>query len=452
MDPIQDLLQRLRETQGDARAQAALTAGFLVLARPNEEREPLRAALDAAAVLHWFDAELLGKVLAIPDEDSRIWSQTLKKHSFVEHYRGESDLHYNLHESTRLGWRIRFASERPKRFRDLSLRASSCFADDPTPGGRIEWIYHLLCGNPELAAAELEKLDREWSGSARPEHRSALAAALQELVDTDLVKGRARAWSLLTVGWTRDARGETAQLAELAAEAFRLACEAGDKSAEADAKCLVGDVLLIRGKLDAAQKAYHEFLSLRRHLAEQDPNDADWQRELTMALSRVGHVLHAQGNLTAAQAAFEEDLAISRRLAEQDPSNAGWQRDLAVAYRLVGGVLEAQDQLAAARAAFEQDLSISRRLVEQAPSNAGWQRDLALACLRMGRIAAAANLNDICLQLYEESLRIFAELVKIVPGLVQWAEDKKVVEAELTALRATIASSPDGAADRGQTS
>jgi hypothetical protein len=34
MDPIQDLLQRLRETQGDARAQAALTAGFLVLARP----------------------------------------------------------------------------------------------------------------------------------------------------------------------------------------------------------------------------------------------------------------------------------------------------------------------------------------------------------------------------------------------------------------------------------
>src|SRR4029077_17812478 len=110
-DPIQDLLQRLGETQGDAHAQAALTAEFLVLARPDEEREPLRAALDAAAVLHWFDAGLLGKVLAIPDEDARSWFQTLKEHSFVEHYRGESDLHYNLHESTRLGWRIRFAHE-----------------------------------------------------------------------------------------------------------------------------------------------------------------------------------------------------------------------------------------------------------------------------------------------------------------------------------------------------
>jgi hypothetical protein len=30
-----------------------------------------------------------------------------------------------------------------------------------------------------------------------------------------------------------------------------------------------------------------------------------------------------------------------RRLAEQDPSNAGWQRDLAVAQRKVGDVLQA---------------------------------------------------------------------------------------------------------------
>src|SRR6516164_9538585 len=45
-----------------------------------------------------------------------------------------------------------------------------------------------------------------------------------------------------------------------------------------------------------------------------------------------------------------------------------------------------------------------------------------------------------------ESLRIFTDLVQRAPGYVQWAQDKKFVEEELTALRAAIASSPDGTA------
>ena len=49
-----------------------------------------------------------------------------------------------------------------------------------------------------------------------------------------------------------------------------------------------------------------------------------------------GRCAEEQGKLAEARAAFEEYLAISRRLAEQDPSNAGWQRDLAVAHSWVG--------------------------------------------------------------------------------------------------------------------
>jgi tetratricopeptide (TPR) repeat protein len=403
MNSIEDLLQRLEKAKGDIRAQSALTTEFLIMARPEAERETLRAGLDAAAVLHWFDAQLLEQVLEIPQDEARRQLNTLKEHSFVEHYRGELDLQYNLQQSTRLGWRIRFASERPEPFRALSLRASSCFVDNPAPSGRIEWVYHLLCGNPDLAASELENLDREWSGSARPEDRSALAAALQELVETKLIDGRARARSLLAIAWSRTDRQNTARLAEIAAEALRFARITNDKSAEGDAKCL------------------------------------------------EGHVLEAQGDLTQAQAAFDQYLAISRRLAEQDPSNAGWQRELAVAYNRVGGVLQAQGRLEAAQAAFDQNLVISRRLAEQDPSNADWQRDLALACLRNGRIVVAANLNDIALPLYEESLRIFTALVQRAPGFVQWAQDMKIVEAELTALRGTIASSRNGAADGVQT-
>jgi tetratricopeptide (TPR) repeat protein len=496
MASIQDLLQRLEKAKGDIRAQSALTTEFLIMARPETERVTLRAGLDAATVLHWFDAKLLEKVLEISQDEAWRQLDKLKEHSFVERYRGETDQHHNLHEATRLGWRIRFACERPERFRALSLRASSCFAHNPTPGDRIEWIYHLLCGDPELAASELEKLDREWSASARPEDRSALATALQELVETKLVDSRARARCLLAIAWSRTDRETTSRLAEIATEALSLAQRAEDESATADAWALKGRVSETQGQLDTAEAAFEQTLAISRRLAEQDPSNAGWQRDLMLAYGQVGGVLEAQGRLEAARAAFDQCLAISRRLAEQDPSNAGWQRDLAVAYSWVGGVLQAQGRLEAAQAAFEQRLAISRRLAEQDPSNTGWQRDLAvaysrvggvleaqgrleaaqaafdqnltisrrlagrdpsnadwqrnlaLACLRIGRIAVAANLKDIGLPLYEESLRVFAALVQRAPGFVQWAEDMKVVEAELMRLRSSIPS-PNGAADGG---
>jgi tetratricopeptide (TPR) repeat protein len=539
VDPIKDLLQRLENAKGDTRAQSALTAEFLVMARPEVEREPLRDCLDAAAILHWFDIELLEKMLEIPRDEAQARLDALVQHSFVEPYRGASDRRFNVHESTRLGWRVKLAGERPKRFRILSARASSCFAGDLSPAGRIEWIYHLLCGEPDCGASQLEELDRQWTGGALPVDRYALATTLQELEDTQLLQGRARAWSLLTIAWTRERRGATAQLRNMSENAVRLAREAKDKFAEADAICLAGRVWQAQGNLTAAQDSFDECLTICRRLVKEHPNRADYQRELAVAHSMVGEVLHAQGalvaaqnkfsesltisralaaqsprnarwqrdlavahrkvggvlqargklqaasksfddcstisqelakrepsnarwqeevalaycsvgevlqaqgQLAAAQAAFDQTLAISRQLAEQDPSNAGWQRELAVAHSRVGDVLQAQGRLEAAQVAFEQDLTISRRLAEQDPSNAGWQRDLALACLRVGRIAAAAQLTNISLALYEESLRIFEALVERAPGYANWAEDKSIVEQELAALKAGVATISD---------
>ncbi|MEK6259120.1 MAG: hypothetical protein AABP62_10940, partial [Planctomycetota bacterium] len=40
----------------------------------------------------------------------------------------------------------------------------------------------------------------------------------------------------------------------------------------------------------------------------------------------------AQGNLPEAQRLFGESLRIAQRLAESDPANAGWQRDLAASH------------------------------------------------------------------------------------------------------------------------
>jgi hypothetical protein len=264
---IEQLMQRLEAASGDTRAQAAVAAEFVLMARPEPEREPLRSALDAAAVLRWFDASLMGKVLRIPDNEARKRFDELKALPFVERYRrGEHDL-LNVHESTRLGWRKQFAHERPERFANLSAKAAACFADDSTPAGRIDWIYHLLCGDPKRGATELESLDRNWGSCAHPEDRYALVSALRELEDTRLVEGRARIWVLLATAWARVDRGEAAQLADGAGKILDLARAAEDPRAEADAQCLLGDVLEAQGKLEAAQAAFGRAGPEQRGLA-----------------------------------------------------------------------------------------------------------------------------------------------------------------------------------------
>src|SRR5262249_34514325 len=64
--------------------------------------------------------------------------------------------------------------------------------------------------------------------------------------------------------------------------------------------------------------------------------NAVWQRGLAVVIGRMGDVLQAQGKLEAAQEAFEESLTISQRLAEQDANDVGRERDLAIARGRMG--------------------------------------------------------------------------------------------------------------------
>ena len=431
LDATELLIEKLKTTQGDVQAQAALMAEFRLSVYPEPQRRALREALDAAAVLHWFDSWLLAQVLAIPEIEARGRFEQLQGLSFIEHYGRPDRGLFNVHEATRVGWRRRLAAEDLGRLRELSDRAADCFAGDQPAAGRIEWIYHLLCADPDGGAGALESMNRDWVGGARPEDFAALARTLNELETTGLVAGRARAWTLLIGAWSRALRGETAQLAEVAAEVLQLAREAADGPAEGDAQALLGRVWEAQGQLAAAQAAFGEYLTISRRLAEQDPGNAGWQRELAMAHSRVGNVLQAQGKLAAAQAAFGETLAITRRLAEQNPGNAGWQRELAVAHNQVGNVLQAQGQLATAQAAFGEYLAISRRLAEQDPGNAGWQRELAVAHSHVGDVLQAQGQLAAAQAAFGECLAISRRLAEQDPGNAGWQRDLAVAHSRV---------------------
>jgi tetratricopeptide (TPR) repeat protein len=426
-------LRVLEAAQGDPAKLALATVDLAYPHLTQSEADKLKQALEAAAIPHWCDESILSGLLEISTEESAARLNQLRGLKVMEPFRARGDNASNVHEATRLALRRAMATGEQKRFRSLSKNAAAFFANDLSPTGRIEWIYHLLCDDPEPAADELEKMNRDWERSASTEDRYALAAALRELEKSQLVEGRARVWTLLGIAWVRVSRGEAAQMMDVAIEVLRLAQSVGDQPAEADAQCMVGDVWQAQGKLPEAALAFAKYQTISEQLAAQDrsserlaavatahsriggvleaqnrleearekfskclsileslidkePDNWSWRREVAAAHSRVGDVLRAQGKSEEALAELEHYLTIAQQLVKQNPGNSEWQQDLATAHSLIGDALRAQGRLAEAQTAFGEDLKISQQWVEQEPTHARWQERLMLAHSRLGDV------------------------------------------------------------------
>ena len=81
-----------------------------------------------------------------------------------------------------------------------------------------------------------------------------------------------------------------------------------------------------------------------------------------MSHNKIGDVL-VQGNLPAALTSYQAWLDIRERLAEADPGNAGWQRDLIVSLSQVAAISPDQTRPCLRRALeIARDLHASGRL------------------------------------------------------------------------------------------
>ena len=408
MHELATLLEKLTAARDDPRAQAAVSAEFALTARHGPEAPRLRAALDAAAVLRWFESALIAGLLEIDASEAAERVRALDALPFVQHYGGRGGELLTVHEATRLGWRIALARDDAVRFRDLSARAAARFAADGTNSGRIETIYHLLCADPDAGATQVESITREWAALGREENH-ALAIALGELQQTGLLAGRARVWALLTIAWARSDRGETVPLAH-ADEILELARAARDPRAEADALALCADSRSAQGQLEEARRAFEASLAIREKLTDHAPGDASLQRDRAVTCSRLGALLHALHRLPEAEELLRHGFDILERLAAADPGNEARQRELALAHIGLGAVLQERKAFREAAAAYESAREITERLVQRDPHVARWQRDRAIVSGRIGRLLVEQNRPEEAKPELEKCLTILRQL------------------------------------------
>ncbi len=148
---------------------------------------------------------------------------------------------------------------------------------------------------------------------------------------------------------------------------------------------------------------------------EQDPGNADHQRDVAISHDKVGDILEAQEDLGAALDHFLQSLEIFQRLAVQDTRNADHQRDVAISHDKVGNVLRIQGDLGAALEHFQQYQEIFQRLVKQDPSNFAWHQDLYISHIRIGEVLELeANIQPVMVVVVELSVGIIPVLFWIM--------------------------------------
>lgn len=455
-DSVRNLLRRLGDTRGDPAAQAVVSADFALAAHTPPGDDDLAEMMDAACILHWFNAELVAAVLGIPSREAGPRMLVLTALAFVERLARDGMEVWGVHEVTRLAWRRRLARRAPVRYRELAARAAEAFARDAEPGERIEWIYHSVVsdaqGGAELLAGQMDA----WAPSGYRSERYALAQALVELSPEELPTAKVRgqvAEVLLRTAFERSSRGETPGLGEFAGSARQLLRPPSDRIADytvsltrsvqdlyadevacpslAHAYCLSGDVLQSGGRLKEALASFEKYQSICRRLLGDDEGNGVLTHELVTACVRVGAVQQALGRLEEAGHAFQEALAVCQAAVERDPENAMWQANLATACNRVGGIMEATGRTAKALGAFEKDVAICSRLVSDAPDNTARQSALALAKARWGSALKNKGRLQDALCAFREYLAIFQRLVESDPGNVTWQRELAVADGRL---------------------
>ncbi|MEG3845839.1 hypothetical protein, partial [Microcoleus sp. herbarium13] len=172
-----EFLTRLAQAQTEEEKDWLLTELSLSVLSPE-----LRAMAQAAAVAHWFDAEILAALQPDLAQQAEELYIELQKLPFVEVF---PDRGYNIHERTRKAMLKHLRETDEEAFKQFSQRLVDYFgAENPN---RIEQIYHAVAADFEAGSSQFEQYIWELDGNFRRGEAEALLAAVQEQVEAERV-------------------------------------------------------------------------------------------------------------------------------------------------------------------------------------------------------------------------------------------------------------------------
>ena len=180
----------------------------------------------------------------------------------------------------------------------------------------------------------------------------------------------------------------------------------------------LGDILRELGAdgTEEAGEQYKRGLDLATRLGDANPEDAQAQRDLSVALMKFGDLDLQRGDAKSALTFYRRSLEIDERLVAEDELNLRAQRDLSLSLDKIGDAHSKAGEFKSALAVYRRSRSIREKLTKDRPENSLFERDLSAAFDKIGDIHMRLNDPNAALADYDRSLEISQKQVQTEPN------------------------------------
>jgi Zn-dependent protease with chaperone function/tetratricopeptide (TPR) repeat protein len=177
----------------------------------------------------------------------------------------------------------------------------------------------------------------------------------------------------------------------------------------------LGDYQLARDDIEGARHSFEEQREIRAKLAEREPTNKLWQRDLALSLDKLGDVQRRQGCLDAAYGSFEHGRSIRATMAACTHHGAQEQHDLSDSLNRLGDVSLQQGKLEEAERHFVQSCALREHYVACLPNHVPWQLEFSVSLDKLGEVHLARGNLTRALEVFERSRAIRAALFAAHP-------------------------------------
>ncbi|WP_242055468.1 tetratricopeptide repeat protein [Nostoc flagelliforme] len=374
-----ELLQKLAKAQTDEERSWIVTESLLSTLSPE-----LAAAVWAAVVPHWFNAEILAALRPeLQKQSSQLYTE-LQALPFVEEF---PDRGHNVHDLTRNLMLKHLRQERRHEFITLSQRAAEYFGStNEQPETQIEWLYHLIVVDREWKGGELWDLAQNWNNNFRVAELESLITALLEQVAAEQVATPAKAEVYYWAGKAKFRVYRTREALELYEAALAFYRDIGDRLGEANTLRAIGDVLQFLDRRSEALELYEAALAFYRDIGDR------WGEANT--LRAIGDVLQFLDRRSEALELYEAALAFYRDI--------GARLGEANTLRAIGNVLQFLDRRSEALERYEAALAFYRDI--------GARLGEANTLRAIGDVLQFLDQNSEALERYEAALAFYRNI------------------------------------------
>jgi tetratricopeptide (TPR) repeat protein len=341
----------------------------------------LRAMVLAAAVPHWFDANILAALQPDLAQQAEALYLELQHLPFVE---GFADRGHNIHERTRKAMLKHLWETDEQAFKQFSQRLVDYFGvENPN---RIEQIYHAVVADFEAGSSQFEQYIWELDGNFRRGEAEALLAAVQEQVEAKRVPDTFAADVVYWFGQIHFRFYEAQEALSRYDTALQLYEQVGAKLGKANTLSAIGDVLQFLDRRDEALERYDTALQLYEQVGD--------NLGKANTLKSIGDVLQFLKRCDEALERYDTAL----KLFEQVGSNLGKANTLSA----IGDVLQFLDRRDEALERYDTAL----QLYEQVGAKLGKANTLRA----IGDVLQFLDRRDEALERYDTALQLYEQV------------------------------------------